>query len=441
MSGMTELPAAATSAGAKLPTVRSPRLVQGIAFAFFRGKAMQHWTGRYGRVFEINLPVFGRSVVVADPALVKSLSSAGPEQIGNLEPNLGDWFGPGSTFGLDGSQHHDQRRLLTAALHDGAMKSIDTLIRDETLRESANWPDNKEFRTFEPMNRITLNVILRVTFGADRHELDELRVIIPRYMRLGELLTFLPEPRGRARRFGPWAKLDDARSAFNRNVQRMITEAHSDPVLDSRTDILAYLVRARLRDESAMSTADLCDELLTVICAGHGTSAATLAWTFERLRRHPSVLAELVREADEGESALRRATIMETLRVRTIIDMFGRRVRSPDFELGPWRIPDGRNILLRIADLHNDPAVFPHPERFDPYRFLGARAAPAWVPFGSGSRRCVGVGFAIAEMDLILRTVLLNFDIQTDSAPDEAPVETFAFVPRRGGRIVVTRRK
>ena len=402
---------------------------------------MRSWIDRYGDVFEINVPVFGRSVVVADPALAKSLCTARPEHLGNLEPNLGDWFGPGSTFGLEGTRHRDRRRLLTAALHDGAMKNIDTVVRDETLRECAHWPENKELRTLEPMNRITLNVILRVTFGAERQQLDELRVTIPRFMRLGERLTFLPAPRGRARRFGPWAKLDDARSAFDRTVRTMITEACGDPDLDRRTDVLAHLVRERLRDETAMSTTDICDELLTLICAGHGTSAATLAWTFERLRRHPVVLAELVREADEGGSALRRATIMEALRVRTVIDMFGRKVHSREFDLGPWRIPAGRNVLVRIADLHNDPVVFPDPERFDPHRFLGARAAPAWVPFGSGSRRCVGVGFAIAEMDLILRTVLLDFEIQTDSAPDENPVETFAYVPGRGGRIVVTRRK
>lgn len=428
-------------AGRYPPPVRSPRLVQGLAFALFRTAAIQNWTGRYGRVFEINVPVLGRSVVVADPGLAKSVCMASPTQLGNLEPSLGDMFGPGSSFALDGSRHRERRRLITAALHGGALTNIDTVVEDETLRETANWPEHKEFRTLEPMTRITLNVILRVIFGAEGPQLQQLRETIPPYMRRGERLAFLPEPRGRARRYSPWAKLDDLRMAFDRTVQAMVTAACDDPDLDTRTDVLARLARHRLDNDAGISTADICDELLTLVGAGHGTSAATLAWIFERLRRHPRVLAELVREADEGGSALRRATIMESLRARTVIDMFGRKVRSPDFDLGSWRIPDGRNVLVRIADLHQDPAVFPHPERFDPHRFLGVRAAPAWLPFGGGSRRCVGVNFAIVEMDLIVRTVLLNFSINTDTAPDEKSKEMFAYVPRRGGRIVVERRK
>ena len=124
-----------------------------------------------------------------------------------------------------------------------------------------------------------------------------------------------------------------------------------------------------------MSWQDICDELLTLVCAGHETTASTLAWTFERLRRHPDVLAELVREVDEGGSELRRATIMEVLRIRTVIDVAGRRVRASNFDLGEWRIPHNRTVLVRIADLHENPEIYPHPERFDPYRFRGTRPA------------------------------------------------------------------
>lgn len=436
---MTDLCEAGTSHTRMPPAVRSPRLVQALAFALFRAKAMRRWIDRYGPLFEINVPVFGRSVVVADAALAKSVCAARPDQLANLEPSLGDWFGPGSTFALEGSRHRDQRRLLATALHGVAMTNIDRVIEEATLRESANWPDNTELRMLEPMNRITLAVILQVAFGTDGRRLGELVDIVAPYTRLGERLAFLPAPRGRARRISPWARLDELRTAFDRTVQTMITAAYGDPDLASRTDILAALVRARGRN--AMSEADICDELLTLICAGHGTSAATLAWTFERLRRHPRVLAELVQEAEEGGSSLRRATIMEAMRVRTVIDMFGRKVRSQGFDLGPWRIPDGRNVLVRVADLHRDPVVFPHPERFDPHRFLGVHAAPTWLPFGGGSRRCIGVGFALAEMDVIVRTVLLNFEIHTDSAPDENAVEMFAYVPGRGGRIMIKRRR
>jgi cytochrome P450 family 138 len=193
---------------------------------------------------------------------------------------------------------------------------------------------------------------------------------------------------------------------------------------------------------AGMSRSDICDELLTLIGAGHETTATALGWAFERLRRHPDVLAELVRAVDEGGGDFRRATILELLRVRTVIDVSGRRVRAPNFDLGEWRIPHDRTVLVRIADLHANPEIYPHPERFDPYRFRGARpAAPAWLAFGGGTHRCLGADFAIAEMDIVLRTVLQNFRIQTDDAADEKSYfRGIAHTPKLGGRVVVNRR-
>jgi cytochrome P450 len=167
-----------------------------------------------------------------------------------------------------------------------------------------------------------------------------------------------------------------------------------------------------------------------------------LGWAFERLRRHPKVLAELVSEIDRGGGEFRRATVMELLRVRTVIDVAGRRVNSPSFDLGGWRIPRGRTILVRIADVHEDPEIHFDPQRFDPNRFVGNRpAAPTWLAFGCGARRCVGADFAIAEMDVVLRTVLQHFSIHTDTAADEkAYFQGVAHTPKLGGRVVVNRR-
>ena len=160
------------------PPVRLPKLVQGVGFAFFRRKAMRNWIKRHGRIFEINVPIFGRSVVVSDPALVRSVCTASAEQLSNVQPNLGNLFGPGSVFGLDGSRHRDRRRLLAPAFHGQSLKNYEKVIEDETLRESANWPESKEFRILEPMNRITLNVILRTILGADGPERDELETTL-----------------------------------------------------------------------------------------------------------------------------------------------------------------------------------------------------------------------------------------------------------------------
>lgn len=424
------------------PPVRLPKLVQGVGFAVVRRRAMRNWIKRHGRIFEINVPIFGRSVVVSDPALVRSVCTASTEQLINVQPNLGNLFGPGSVFGLEGSRHRERRRLLAPAFHGQSLKNYEEIIEDETLRESANWPENKEFRILEPMNRITLNVILRTVFGADGPELEELREIVPPWMTLGSLMAFVPAPPFPTGRHSPWGKLDEFRKAFDRIVLTLIDRADADPGLGERADILALLLRSRHDDGTGMPRLDICDELLTLIGAGYESTASALGWAFERLRRHPDVLAELVREVDEGGSDFRRATIFELLRSRTVVDVIGRRVGAPNFDLGEWRIPHNRTVLVRIADLHENPEIFPHPEQFDPYRFHGTKpAAPAWLAFGGGVRRCVGADFAIAEMDIVLRTVLQNFRIQTDAAADEkSHFRGLAHTPKLGGRVVVNRR-
>jgi cytochrome P450 len=424
------------------PQVCLPKLLQGVGFAVFRRKAMRNWINRHGHIFEINVPFFGRSVVVSDPVLVRSVCTASTEQLINVQPNLSNWFGPGSVWGLDGSRHRDRRRLLAPAFHGQSLKDYEAITVEETLRECANWPENEEFRILEPMNRITLNVILRILFGAGGAELEELCEIIPSYMKLGQLMAFVPAPPRWTGRHGPWGKLDKVRKALDRIVFTLIDRAADDPGLGERADILALLLRSRHGGGTEMSRLDICDELLSLIGACHETTATALGWAFERLRRHPDVLAELVREVDAGGSDLRRATIFEVLRVRTVIDSVGRRVSASNFDLGEWRIPRDRTVFVRIADLHENPEIFPHPERFDPYRFYGAKAAaPAWLAFGGGTRRCIGADFAIAEMDIVLRTVLQNFRIQTDAAADEkSHFRGVAHTPNLGGRVVVTRR-
>ena len=435
----------ATPIRSKPPSARSPKLVQGVGFAFFRRRAMRSWIKRYGRIFEIDVPFFGRSVIVSDPDPVKSVCTASADELVNIQPNPGNWFGPGSVFSLEGRCHRDRRKLLARAFHGQRLKTYEQIIEDETLRETANWPEGREFRTLEPMNRIALNVILRAIFGADGAqgaELERLRQIVPPFMKTGQLLAFAPPPPSGIRRNSPWRRLDEFREEYDRIVVAMIARADADPGLGERTDILALLRRSRDDDGTPIPVPDICDELLAFIGAGHETVASALCWAFERLRRHPAVLAELVREVDQGGGDFRRATILEVLRVRTIIDVIGRRISAPSLDLGRWRIPHDGTVIVRIADLHGNPETYPEPERFDPYRFCNTRpAAPTWLAFGGGARRCPGADFAVMEMDTVLRTVLQNFRIQTDAAADEkSQFRGVAHVPKLGGRIVVNRR-
>lgn len=436
--------AASTALPAKRPpAIPLPKAIQAVAFLGFRRWTVQTALQRYGPLFVLNVPFYSRMVVVSEPALVRQVFTASTDDLINVQPNLSRVFGPGSVFALDGAAHRHRRKLLAPPFHGQSIKNYEKVIEQETLRESANWPEGREFRTLEPMNRITLNVILRTVFGADGVELDYLRRIIPPYAKLGSRLAALPEPPFSLGRHSPWGRLAEFRRNFDRTVNTLIGNAEADPQLEDRTDILALLLRSRYDDGSSMSRQDISDELLTLLGAGHETTASTLGWAFERLRRHPEIVAALVKEADEGGNELRQATILELQRNRTVIDFAGRHVASAHFDIGEWRIPHGYTVVVSIADLHQNPDLFPDPDRFDPYRFVGTRPpAFAWVPFGGGTRRCIGAAFANTEMDVVLRTVLQHFELQTDEAPGEkVHFRGIAYTPKDGGRVVVHRRK
>lgn len=415
--------------------------VQSFAYAVSRTWTINRMVRRYGDVFTMTLPVFGRSIVVADPQLAKQLFTANTDDVGNIQPNLSRILGPGSVFALDGADHKRRRRLLTPPFHGKSIKNYERIFEEETLRELATWPEGQEFETLEPMMRITLNAILRAVFGADGERLDELRRIIPPWVTLGSRLAVLPAPSRTYGRFSPWGRLAGYRREYDAVVDRLIADVKSDPELETRDDVLALLLRSTYEDGSTMSNRDIADELLTLLAAGHETTASTLAWAFERITRHPEVLAKLEAEAATDDNEYRQAAILEIQRVRTVIDFAGRHVYAPVFELGEWVIPRGHSITVAINRMHGRTDEFPDPDRFDPQRFLGQRPGLSFMPFGGGTRRCVGAVFANVEMDVVLRTVLRHFTIETTNAPDEKiHSRGVAYTPKSGGRVVMRRR-
>jgi len=439
---MSEAVTAAPATVRLPPAARLPRFLVGIGFAMSRRGMMQRLARRYGRVFTLNLPIYGRVVVVGDPQLAKQIFTTGSEELGNIQPNLSRMFGSGSIFGLDGDDHRRRRRLLAPPFHGKSMKNYEAIIEEETLREIAGWPQDRPFATLPSMMRITLNAILRAVFGAEGAELDELRRLIPPWVTLGSRVAALPKPRRTYGRYSPWGRLDEWRRRYDAIIDRLIDAERADPDLADRTDVLALMLRSTYDDGTAMSRKDIGDELLTLLAAGHETTASTLGWAFERLSRHPELLAALIEEADRGGCALRQATILEVQRARTVIDFAARRVYSPVFRLGEWVIPRGDSLLVGIAQIHDDPAVFPDPDRFDPQRYIGDKpSAFAWIPFGGGARRCLGAAFANMEMDVVLRTALRHFTIETTTAPGERwHGRGVAYTPKNGGRVVVRRR-
>lgn len=424
------------------PALRAPMPLQGIAYAFARRQLVSWMARRHGPVFRIHIPMFGRTVMVADPQLAKQLFMAPTDAVGNIQPNLSRILGPGSVFALDGAEHKRRRRLLTPPLHGKSVKNYEKLFEEETLRESANWPEGRPFETLEPMMRITLNVILRAVFGAEGEKLDELRRIIPPWVTLGSRLAVIPSPPTTFGRWTPWGRLADYRRRYDEVIDRLIDEVRADPRFGERDDVLALLLRSTYEDGTEMSRSEIADELLTLLAAGHETTASTLGWAFERISRHPEVLAKLVAEAATDDNEYRQATIYEVQRNRTVIDFAGRHVYAPTFELGEWVIPRGYSIVVALAEIHEQAEDYVDPERFSPERFVGSRPSPlVHVPFGGGTRRCIGAVFANVEMDIVLRTVLRHFVIEPTTAPGEkVHSRGVAYTPKAGGQVTLRRR-
>lgn len=424
------------------PGPRIPKALAMVLFVLDRRRVIEGLVRRYGGTFSATLPLFGRAVFITDPELARQVFLANPEDLGNIQPNLSRVLGPGSVFALDGAPHKRRRNLLSPPFHGKSVRAYEQIVVEETLREIADWPVGTPIETLRPMNRITLNVILRAVFGARGAELDRLRTDLPQWVTLGQRLLALPVPIRNYGRFTPWGKLSAWRANYEAVLSKLIDDVRADPDFATRTDVLSLLLNSTYDDGTAMTRQEIGDELLTFLAAGHETTASTMAWVFERLSRHPQLLDDLVDEADAGDNTLRRATIREVQRVRTVIDLVGRHVYAPSVQIGEWVIPRGYEVIIGIHQIHSDPAVFDDPHRLDPQRYLTANpSAFEWLPYGGGSRRCPGSAFANLEMDVVLRTVLQHLTIEPTTAPGEKyHCRGVAFTPKDGGRITVHRR-
>jgi cytochrome P450 family 138 len=417
-----------------LPALQGARALLG------RRREMLRLRARYGDAFTINIPIFGKAVVISDPTEIKQLFLAGPEVADNLDRNLGRVLGPGSLFALKGEEHRKQRKLLTPPFHGRRLGAYEKIVESETVREIASWPQARPFPMLPSTMRITLNAILRAVFGAEGDEFAELRDLLPRFVELGSKLAVFPVPTVDWGRWSPWGRFRLMRREYDAIVDRLITKARKD--LDERDDVLAMLLQSRYEDGSPMSRDVIADQLLTLLTAGHETTATTLAWAVERLRRHPAILRQLVAEADAGGGKLREATILEVQRSRPVIDTVGRQVKADSVQLGRWTIPRGYAVLVSIGLLHDDDRIFPNARAFDPSRFVDAKPdLYQWIPFGGGSRRCLGAAFANMELNVVLRTLLREVELLPTAEPDERwHSRGVAYAPAKGGQAVIRRR-
>ncbi|WP_102145265.1 cytochrome P450 [Mycobacterium hubeiense] len=435
--------AEATTEPVRLPPgPKIPKALVGIAFLTARHRAVRAIGKRYDGTFTVNLPIFGEAVVISDRDLIKDLFTTSGDLLGRAT-NLGTVLGPGSTFSLDGDEHRARRKLLVPPFHGKRMAGYEAIVEDEVLREIAGWPEGQEFETLQPMMRITLNAILRTVFGAQGGALDELRELLPPMVplasRMAVLPTFLRRDLGP---WSPWGRVQRSRRRYDEIIASLIAEARTDPAFAERNDVLALMLQARYDDGSPISDGHVADELLTLLAAGHETTATTLAWAIERLRRHPRLLSRLTEEVDAGGSELLQATIWEVQRTRPVVEATSRVARER-IRLGEWVIPKGHAIIASITMSHLSERNFADATAFNPDRFLGATPdTHTWIPYGGGIRRCIGAAFANMEMNVTLRTLLREFEFGTTYSPGERRHSRgIATAPARGGRAVVYRRK
>jgi cytochrome P450 len=396
---------------------------------------------RYGDALTMQMPTFGTMVLVTRPDLVKQVYTAKPDVLHGGKNPLGEVLGPGSLFSMDEERHLRERRMLLPPFHGERMRSYEAIIEEEALREMAGWREGVEFASIGSFQTITLRIILRAVFGAEGRELAELEALLPPLTKLGQRLVTTPILRRDWGRRSPGARWKRMHARYRRLADTLVDQHLADPDLDQRIDILALMLRAQLEDGGAVDKADLADELLTLLVAGHETTASALAWSVERLRRHPEVLHRLEDEARGTDNALRLATAEEVLRVRPVINATARLVMKP-FEIGEWVMPPGSRVVTGIAPLHHDGRFHERADRFEPDRYVGKKPDTyAWIPFGGGVRRCLGAAFAQFEIDVVLRTLLRSFELQATDEPGER--ESFrgvAFAPSKGGAAVVRRR-
>lgn len=424
------------------PGPSAPKLLQGLGMVAIQSRMLTSLSKKYGSAFTLNVPLFGRMVILSSPGDIKELFSSSRELIGRPTKNLSAVLGEGSVFALEGDELLARRRLLLPPFNGKSMRSYETITEAEVLAEISTWPEGVEFETLDPMMRISLNTILRAVFGAAGDELEEMRTLMPAAVEFGSRIALLPEViRRDYGRYSPGGHFAQYRRRMDDLIAKLISDARADPDFDERQDVLTLLLRTRYDDGTPMSDKHIADELLTLLVAGHETTSSQLAWVLERIRRHPELLARLTEEVDAGGSELLRATIQEVQRTRPVLTASLRRTKTR-VQLGEWVIPENTTLMGALHLAMTSADSFPDPERFNPDRFLGVNPNPfAYVPFGGGMNRCIGASFASMEMEIAVRAILREFRIEPTDAPDERPFNRgVSIVPNKGGRVVLYRR-
>ena len=435
------------------PAIGLPAAMQVAWFNLRQTGFVFNYRRKFGDVWTAHGYVRGAPAITCHPDHVRSLFTAKPTLAPTLatESPLRPVLGPASVLTANEPSHMRQRKLLLPPFHGEAIAHYEQLIADAAEREIARWQSGRPFSLAPRMQAITLDVIMGGIFGIEGRPRSGtlehgLRFAIRRLLwgstlplaRLAEMLNLgRDEPVGLTR-LGLLVP--------DRFVYAIIAKRRKATDLDRRNDILSLLLSARYEDGEQMSDSELRDELMTLVLAGHETTANQLAWAWERLLRSPGPherLREAVRSGSEEEAARQvEATIVETMRSRPVIPMTGRRVAVP-WQLGSYAIPADTAVAISILLVHHREDVYPDPFSFRPERWLDRKPGTyEWLPFGGGTRRCLGAALAMAEQRVVLRTMAAHLDLDADEAKPERPRHrNVTMIPARGGRVVLRSRR
>jgi cytochrome P450 len=398
---------------------------------------------RYGDIFTIRLPLGTRIVVLADPGAVREAMAVPADAFAasELAPILEPFLGTRSLVLLDGARHHRERKLLSRAFHGEGMQTYASLIEGAVERDLETWPTGRAFALHPHMQAITLEVMLQAVFGiADPDELARFRARLRSFLlQGGSPFVLAPPTRRDLGRWSPWGRFVRLRADVHRMVAEEIAARRSTPDLNARRDILSLLIRADDDDGRELDDSELRDELMTMLLAGHDTTATALSWAFDLLVHHPPVLGRLVSSLRAGEQTYLDAVIKEVLRLRPTVTDFARPLTRP-ITIAGHELPAGAILCASIVLLHRRADLYPEPLAFRPERFLGGPAdLQTWIPFGGGIRRCLGAGFANLEMRAVLQTILARMTLGAATARPERPRRRAVTLTPRGGTRIIAR--
>ena len=400
---------------------------------------------RFGDVFTVRFAGLGlgRSIVfVADPEGVRTVFGGDPEthRAGVANAPLEALLGEHSLLVLDGREHLRQRKLMLPPFHGARMRNYEAIMREITLDEIATWRRQRTMAALPAMQRITLEVILRAVFGFDdTAERDRMRSLLQAMLRLGSgalplaSMAFFPRELGG---LTPWGRFVRARREVHRALMAQVHRRRREGT-EGRDDVLSLLLESRDEQGQPLTDSELRDELITLLVAGHETTATALAWALDLVLHHPSVLERIGQAAADGDDRYLDAVVKETLRIRPVVPIVVRMLTAPVTVLGR-ELPAGAVVAPCIYLTQRREDVYPMANTFRPDRFLDGAPEPyAWLPFGGGVRRCLGASFATFEMRVVLRTLFSTVALQAASPQlDGTTRRAVTLVPRRGVAVV-----